>query len=110
MFNIIWKIIKWSLLILIIFISYRLFIKPTNEYCKKVYYAIKTMDMEPIKDSADIGIVFPVVYGTVVTQKDSTAIMTVNQFKYIIGEKPLFIKYKYFFDKNKNLIRRYKIN
>ena len=32
--------------------------------------------------------------------------MTVNQFKYIVGEKPSFIKYKYYFDSNKKYYKR----
>lgn len=102
----IWRIIKQSLLILVIFILCRLFIEPSNEYRKEVYYTIKAIDEKPIKDSADIGIVFPIVYGTVLIQKDSTAVMTVNQFKYIVGEKPSFIKYKYYFDSNKKYYKR----
>lgn len=106
----IWRIIKWSLLILIIFILCRLFIKPSNEYRKEAYYTIKTMDIKPIKDSADIGIAFPIVYGTVLIQEDSTAVMTVNQFKYIIGEKPSLVKYNYYFDRNKKYYKRTIVN
>lgn len=106
----IWKILKWTLIITICFILFRMFITPSNEYCKETHRTIENIDVKVKNDSADIGFIIPIKYGNVNILSDSTATMTVSQFYFIIGKEYRVKKYTYTFDKNKKYINRIEIN
>lgn len=102
----IWKIVKWALIISICFILFRMFVTPSDIYCKQIKNVIETIDIKQKNDNADIGFIIPIKYGNPCIKQDSSATLKVSQLHFVIGREYKIKKFTYYFDDKKEYIKR----